>query len=177
MVSHPCNELTEGARSGSSSEAAVAIILSEREGRPSILLIRRRESPNDPWSGHVALPGGRRRPEDRDLLATVIREVAEEVGIDLSRFEPTTVIGPCSPSNAPNLSVTVFVFNFGARQVSISTGGEVSEAFWVPICELLNSTGEAVLPSGRRVRAFIWRDKVIWGFTYRVLSEFFRSLE
>ena len=59
--------------------AAVAIILTPQPD--SILLIRRADRSGDPWSGHMALPGGRREAGDSDLAGTAIRETVEEVGI------------------------------------------------------------------------------------------------
>ena len=35
-----------------------------------LLFIRRSEREGDPWSGHVAFPGGRRSADDPDLPAT-----------------------------------------------------------------------------------------------------------
>ena len=51
----------------------------------------------DPWSGHMALPGGRREPGDPDLVATVIREVGEEVGISLGARTTRRRAGRCGP--------------------------------------------------------------------------------
>ncbi|HVP46454.1 MAG TPA: NUDIX domain-containing protein [Bryobacteraceae bacterium] len=65
-------------------EAAVAI-LHAQEPAESVLLIRRAERENDPWSGHWSFPGGRREPEDPDLLCTALRELNEESGIHLGR--------------------------------------------------------------------------------------------
>jgi len=37
---------------------AAIVVLVSKNGR--ILVIKRKERPNDPWSGHIAFPGGRR---------------------------------------------------------------------------------------------------------------------
>jgi 8-oxo-dGTP pyrophosphatase MutT (NUDIX family) len=65
-------------------EAAVALLLRPRS-TVELLLIQRAEHPSDPWSGHMALPGGRRDPGDPDLLHTALREVREETGIKAQR--------------------------------------------------------------------------------------------
>ncbi|MCA9764471.1 MAG: NUDIX domain-containing protein, partial [Gemmatimonadetes bacterium] len=57
-------------------QAAVALLLVPAPDR--LLLIRRADRLGDPWSGHLALPGGRQEPADASLLETAIRETAEE---------------------------------------------------------------------------------------------------
>ena len=54
-----------------------------QHGDAEVLFIKRTSRTRDPWSGDIALPGGRRDPEDIDDLATAIRETREEVGLDL----------------------------------------------------------------------------------------------
>jgi 8-oxo-dGTP pyrophosphatase MutT (NUDIX family) len=56
-----------------------------QNGDPEILFIKRAGRAGDRWSGHVALPGGRRDPPDLDDRAAAIRETREEVGLDLTR--------------------------------------------------------------------------------------------
>src|SRR5690349_5327166 len=70
---------------GLMKKAAVAAVLREREGTHGleVLMIRRAEHPKDPWSGHMALPGGRVDESDADPLAAAIRETREELGLDL----------------------------------------------------------------------------------------------
>ena len=63
--------------------AAVAVILAPDPD--ALLLIRRAERAGDPWSGHMALPGGRQEPTEPDLFTTAVRETAEEVGLTLGR--------------------------------------------------------------------------------------------
>ncbi|PVH92295.1 hypothetical protein DM02DRAFT_476804, partial [Periconia macrospinosa] len=55
-----------------------------KHGDPELLFIKRASREGDKWNGHVALPGGKRDPEDEDDQVTAVREALEEVGIDLS---------------------------------------------------------------------------------------------
>ena len=48
--------------------AAIALILRLGSlGEPELLMIKRAEHAGDPWSGHIACPGGRAEPGDKDL--------------------------------------------------------------------------------------------------------------
>ena len=67
--------------------AAIAAIfrVHPSTGEEQVLFIRRAVNSNDPWSGNVALPGGRQDASDNgDDEATAMREAREEVGLDLS---------------------------------------------------------------------------------------------
>ena len=65
--------------------AVTAVIRNHPERGAELLVIRRAEHPLDPWSGHMAFPGGRRELTDPDLSHTALRETFEEVGLDLRR--------------------------------------------------------------------------------------------
>ncbi|MGI9075932.1 MAG: NUDIX hydrolase, partial [Gemmatimonadaceae bacterium] len=66
--------------------ASVAVVLRLGDDAAlELLLIKRAEFAGDPWSGHVALPGGRREDTDKSATATAIRETLEETAIDLVR--------------------------------------------------------------------------------------------
>lgn len=57
------------------------------QGEPEVLFIKRASRVGDRWTGHVALPGGKRDTEDSDDIAAAVRETWEEIGLDLSTEE------------------------------------------------------------------------------------------
>ena len=64
--------------------AAVALVLRGQSARNAeLLFIRRAERVGDPWSGHVAFPGGRRDDADTSLELTARRETREELSLEL----------------------------------------------------------------------------------------------
>lgn len=55
-----------------------------QHGEPEVLFIKRASRAGDRWTGHVALPGGKRDPEDADDQEAAVREAWEEIGLDLT---------------------------------------------------------------------------------------------
>jgi 8-oxo-dGTP pyrophosphatase MutT (NUDIX family) len=154
--------------------AAVAAVIAP--GPDSILLIRRAERVGDPWSGHMALPGGRREPEDSDLLATAVRETGEEVGL---RLAPDALLGsledvvPRTPV-LPPIAVRPYVFLISSRP-PISLNPEVTASSWVPLAYLLRPDTHHlvrldVAGQSRMVPAFELEDGIVWGMTERILT-------
>ena len=69
-------------------QAAVAIIVREINSQLEMLFIKRAEKEGDPWSGHMAFPGGHREPDDLGLKEAAERETLEEIGMEaVEEFE------------------------------------------------------------------------------------------
>ena len=154
--------------------AAVAIILAPDPD--SILLIRRAERTGDPWGGHMAFPGGRQEPGDGDLLATAIRETAEEVG---TRLDPDCLLGnledvvPRIPV-LPPIAVRPFVF-FARIRPAMALNSEVAAASWITLDHLLkpethHSVRLDIAGQSLVVQAYELDSGIVWGMTERMLT-------
>ena len=158
--------------------AAVALVLLEGEQGLEILLIRRAERADDPWSGQIALPGGRYDGGDRDLEATAIRETREETGVDLSGAERLGVLDDLYPRTPalPPVVVRPFVFAL-ARRSPLVPSDEVQRAFWLPLGRLSEPgvRREVTLTLRGAVRvlpAYVVDGEMIWGMTERIVTPF-----
>ena len=74
--------------------SAVALVLRERDDQLEVLMIKRAERDGDPWSGHMAFPGGRMDADDLTGIRTAYRETLEELNIDVEKAGHC--IGPVS---------------------------------------------------------------------------------
>jgi len=157
--------------------AAVAVVLTD-EAVPCLLLVRRLERAGDPWSGHVAFPGGFSSPGDASPEATAAREAEEETGLPLARIgELLGRLDDVAPRSVllPRITVTPAVFAVGSRY-AVAPGPEVAEAAWLPAHLLFDPASREVvtidLPSGRRAfEAISVAGFTIWGLTERVLAQ------
>ena len=158
-------------------EAAVAMILVPTDATSfELLLIERAKRAGDPWSGQMALPGGRREDGDATLLETVTRETREETGVELS---PDSLLGELDDlfpniSVLPKIVVRPFVFGLKKRP-TVAANSEVATHVWASLDTLRGShrVEEVVVGEARRtVDAFVLGERVIWGITYRILARF-----
>src|SRR5258706_14503516 len=80
--------------------AAVALVLLDGPQGLEIALIKRAERGDDPWSGQIALPGGRYDAGDSDLEATAVRETRGETGGGLADAERVGALDDLHPPTA-----------------------------------------------------------------------------
>lgn len=159
--------------------AAVALVLREVTGELELLLVRRAEHPDDPWSDHMAFPGGRAEPGDRDLVATAVRETLEEMGLDLTaagvHLGALDEIQAMRRSGPLDLSIAPFVFRLRAP-VALALGDEVVSAHWMSLATLMapgtRGTLDVSIDGVTRVLPCLRIDgQVIWGLTFRMFEE------
>jgi 8-oxo-dGTP pyrophosphatase MutT (NUDIX family) len=157
--------------------AAVTIVLRAGLSDVEVLLIERAVREGDPASGQIGLPGGHAEDDEGALVRTAIRECEEEVGIGAADFVglPRFV----GLAEAPTLGLTVGVFTAELGPAAPGARArdpiEVAHVFWMPKSALrrrrkiLRETGSGP----REVDATVIDGHVLWGFTRRVLLNFF----
>lgn len=170
--------------------AAVALVLREahRDGRKDLeaLFIRRAEHESDPWSGHLAFPGGRIDPGDVDARAAAERETLEELALDLNRARPLGQLGDVM-GHAESIRVSAFVYGLegDAVEPELRPNYEVREAFWTPLFHCDD-------PGRQAMREFSYLDRsmslpvlrlleddrapVLWGITYKFMDDFMNTI-
>ncbi|EQD43581.1 NUDIX hydrolase [mine drainage metagenome] len=160
-----------------SAEAAVTIVLRPEEEDVGTLLIERTVRARDPASGQVALPGGHVDPEDPSLAGTALRELEEEVGLGIADLAGPPRYVRTLLAQRFGLRVGVFAAALGPtpRRAFPGDPDEVAHVFWLPR-RALEETRRVVYETSRgplEVPATVFEGHVLWGFTRRVLREFF----
>lgn len=155
-----------------------------------LLLMQRSYRQDDPWSGQIAFPGGRREQSDESARVAAVRETAEEMGV---RLQAQDYLGQLDDVLAPvissvkNIHVSSFVFYLPDDPV-IEFNYEVEQAIWVNLETLLDSTRQVTFAhpqqasftmTGIRLdeRSPDGEHLILWGLTLRILRSLFAVLE
>jgi 8-oxo-dGTP pyrophosphatase MutT (NUDIX family) len=165
--------------------SAVAMILKIKAGELHILMIKRAEREGDPWSGHMAFPGGRMDPEDAHGFAVAVRETSEEVGLTL--LDEDLCIGRLSEINARHkrgslgMAVSPFVFKL-ERDVDLTPNYEVAEVVWVPLEFLMDPDNREQMTWQYKgaefpMPCYMFQGRRIWGLSLMMLDELLDVIE
>ncbi|HZJ10074.1 MAG TPA: CoA pyrophosphatase, partial [Trueperaceae bacterium] len=129
-------------------------------------------------AGQIALPGGRLEPGE-GFIDAALRETSEEVGIAVDRDD---VLGELSDHPSPaGFVARPIVARVHWPQEALLDPGEVAEVFTVPLDDL-----RVVVPSSRlvnmnqfqrRIFAYQWGHRNIWGFTGNVIRNLFDVID
>lgn len=170
----------------STRQAAVAAVLRENQGHTEALFILRGTSEGDPWSGHMAFPGGHLDPEDDTLRDAAERETLEEVGLDLKKF--ARLLGPIDQVRANprgrnlDMIVTPFVYALEREPGELTPNYEVADILWGSLNDMY--TGDSLTTDVFNVHGEQHRfpgygvgGHLVWGLTYRMLDQFFGMMD
>jgi len=158
----------------SMKKAAVLLALYKKDNEWHFPLIKRpMHERNHP--GQIALPGGA-KDNNEELEHTAVREAFEEVGI---KIENVNVIGQLTPMPVPVSGYLVYPFIGVLKKEPewILNKKEVDELIIVKVSELIradNNYSEIWELHGKNVEVphFRIEERVVWGATASVLSEF-----
>ncbi len=156
------------------AHAAVAILLMTNDTKPKVLLVKRATRENDPWSGHMAFPGGRRGKDDIDLKTTAMRETWEETGIDLNKFNFIGCIDSIYSTVRPDMCIQPYIFAC-TELPDIALNEELIAFYWINL-EDLERSQSLIRIEYIDHPAYIIEEEVIWGLTFRMLKRLIEIL-
>lgn len=164
--------------------AAVTLLLTPEPEIPEqieALFAMRAEVEGDPWSGNVALPGGREDPGDADLLDTARREMREETAVDLPRSAFVGRLDDLHPraTHLPSIVVSPFVAWLAERPV-VNENYELAGHVWIPLADLTapdrRSSFVRQTPEPRVFETIEYAGARVWGLTLAIVDDFLRRI-
>jgi 8-oxo-dGTP pyrophosphatase MutT (NUDIX family) len=155
--------------------AVLAPLYRDPQGALRLVFIRR--GPHGIHGGQIAFPGGRREPEDADLLATALREAHEEVGLDPASVEILTAL-PVIETMATGFRVAPFLGRLnGPPPTWRRQETEIEEILEVRLQDLIRPEAHAVeqwqlpgWPGPRPIPFYRIGPYKLWGATYRIVE-------
>ena len=157
--------------------AAVLVLLFPGDDGDARVVLTERVTRDGHHSGEVSFPGGRAEPGDVDLVATALREAAEEVALDPDSAR-VRVVGQLERFWIPvsNYEVTPVVALAERRPVLVASPDEVARIVEPRIALFL--PGSPVQIVEREIRGWSLRYGAydvdglsVWGATARILSQ------
>lgn len=165
------------------TRASVAMILHQGENDVEVLFIQRAAHDLDPWSGHIAFPGGKLEEGELECQAA-LRETREEIGIDLHQGR---YLGRLSDIIGANLPVRVSCCLFGIDRKSHRPvlNEEVRDMFWVTLSDLRDRSRhlQSTVAFGEKsfevpaINLPVENKPLLWGITYRLVMQFLSIIE
>ena len=159
------------------TRAAVALILHEDNTGLQLLFLVRAEQDGDPWSGHIAFPGGKLEPVDIGPREAAERETKEETDLDLSQAD---YFGRLDDVVGATLPVVVSGFVYNVEKILLPRlNHEIRESHWVSVEMLLDPDRhlqhrfqfqgtDSIFPA---IDILGPGKPILWGLTYRLVGQ------
>ncbi len=127
--------------------------------------------------GQIALPGGRRDPQDRDIVATALRETHEEIGLAPGRVEVIGTLPRVAVPVSRFIVTPVVGWAADADALGEVEEGEVLHTLRLPVSGLLDPASRATVTiQGFGSAGFAVQGGWVWGFTGNLLDHLFDEL-
>lgn len=130
---------------------------------PDLLVYTERSRALPRHPGQVSFPGGRPHPDDPDLLATALRETAEETGLDVSALRPLGRLDAVATPTGFVIEPHVAAWEGGAAAPPrlAPDAAEVSAVFLVPLVRLRD-------PAWHATRRLEWNGRRLLSHEFEV---------
>lgn len=157
--------------------AGVLVLLYPDEAGVARVVLTERVSRDGHHSGEVSFPGGKAESNDADIVATALREAAEEVGLDRAAVE-VRVVGLLERFWIPisDFEVTPVVAVAARRPVLVAAEAEVARIVEPRVARFLPNAPIVIVERTMdgwplRYGAYVVDDLSVWGATARILSQ------
>jgi 8-oxo-dGTP pyrophosphatase MutT (NUDIX family) len=164
--------------------SAVAIIVRQVDGGLEALMIKRADREGDPWSGHMAFPGGLSDHSDHNNLETARRETFEEVGLNAGQYSEclgrlSDILARRHRGKKPMI-VTPYLFTID-EVPELQLNHEVADVLWVPLNFLADRTNRETMQWKMKqvnltLPCYFYQQQRIWGLSLMMLDELVKLL-
>ena len=160
---------------GKNARIAAVLILLYPDNESIHTIFMQRPDYDGVHGGQISFPGGKKEPEDENVIMTALREAHEETGIDSSKVR---VIETLTPLFIPvsNMIVTPVIGWISEKPVFIHQPEEVVFLIEADLKKLLDPAIVKVKPFEIRgemldIKYFDYEGNTIWGATAMILHE------
>jgi 8-oxo-dGTP pyrophosphatase MutT (NUDIX family) len=157
------------------AQAAVAILVKPKINDIEFFLVKRAEVDDDPWSGDMAFPGGKKNLQDQTVVDTAVREVLEETSIDLTEKNVIGFMEPIYSAVRKTLAVQPIVYLFDDYP-PVELNHELTKYIWASLSEIRNGKTLAAVKDWEGP-VYQVHGETVWGLTFRMLEKILKLLE